>query len=272
MRLSARAGSSLHVPADEDAQSGCPPVGGRRRKVEQIEEGTSGRAYSGWRKSHKLRALGTLFALVLAGLLGIASAGALAEDSLPGTTTAGTETAITEPVPDPAPPTRVPTPDPAPASPRKPVEATALPRVRTSEGAQPLPAAARAPKQAQPGPAVRTTPQAAGRPAVHLRRSLDKPTLPARHKRVSQRRAVGVVRPSIPPTTFGSADSWLPPLFLLFVALGLSITMLAATPRWALERTWILRPLVAQRPHVAMTGVTIVVFTGMAYLLGHWSP
>lgn len=82
---------------------------------------------------------------------------------------------------------------------------------------------------------------------------------------------VGALGPPIAPAA-RSGGFGLPPFFLLFAALGMSIMMLAATPPWALERTWILRPLADQRPQVAMAGVTVVVLTGLAYLLGHWSP
>jgi hypothetical protein len=56
------------------------------------------------------------------------------------------------------------------------------------------------------------------------------------------------------------------------LALGLSVSAFALTPRWALERTRVLKPVVEQRPHVFMAGLTIAGLTGFAYLLGHWAP
>jgi hypothetical protein len=213
------------------------------------------------------RVFGACAGLGVVGLLGISSAGALADNQ--GAATSTGTTALRAATTFPRPRVPVPPPNRTATTVTRPVPLLRLPTpVQT-----PPPVHHRARASAPSAPA-RTQAVFVGsaEPAPHrhvARRSSVKPT--SSPERPSSK-AVGAPGTTMAEGPLRSSGTSKTTLLLFFVALGLAIASFALTPRWALERTRLLKPVVEQRPHVFMAGATIVFLSVFGYVLGHWSP
>ena len=219
------------------------------------------------------RVCGAVAGLASVGLLGLLAAAAFAQGPVGGAeTTAPTSTSF--------PPRPLPIPAQVKLAPRRlPIPAT----MRASARPAPPPghrharsSSARDSSASRWSGVPSATPHrsAATAPSKQRRAARHRPSI---HKKAPSRRETGrqPLGSSSPTTSETSLTSTGPrnrSIFLLMVALGLSVSAFALTPRWALERTRVLKPVVEQRPHVFMAGLTIAGLTGFAYLLGHWAP